>query len=60
MSASIFTIFFDKNNIYNYATFTCHPSQLHYKLLEEGFYGEESDMSEFDWIIFENGVMIKG
>ena len=60
MKESTFLIFFDKNDVYNFASFNCDRNKLHNILIAEGFYGPEDSMVDFDWIIFENGVMIKG
>jgi hypothetical protein len=60
MKESTFLIFIDKNDIYNFATFKCDRNKLHSILIEEGFYGPEDNMTDFDWVIFEDGVMIKG
>jgi hypothetical protein len=55
-----YLIQFDRNDIHNNITFECTKEELNDALIEEELMDEGDDYSKFDWVIFENGLMIQG
>jgi hypothetical protein len=59
----IYLIFPDRNDrycLFNYITFKCFSSELNQFLINEELMGEGDDYRDFDWVIFEDGIMIQG
>ena len=57
---STFIIFPEPTNIYNSVSFKCHSFKLNSVLIAEEMVSPEQHYSEFNWVIFENGMMIQG
>ena len=55
-----YLIQFDRNDVHNNITFKCTKEELNDVLIEEELMDEGDDYSKFDWVIFENGLMIQG
>jgi hypothetical protein len=55
-----YLIQFDRNDVHNNVTFECIKEELNDVLIEEELMDEGDDYSKFDWIIFENGLIIQG
>jgi hypothetical protein len=56
----VYLIFPDRNDIFNYITFKCFSSELNQFLINEELMGEGDDCKDFEWVIFEDGIMIQG
>ena len=55
-----YLIQFNRNDVHNNVTFNCNKEELNDVLIEEELMDEEDDYSKFNWVIFENGLMIQG
>jgi hypothetical protein len=55
-----FLIFTNPSNIYDYVVIKCFKDDLNNQLINEELLSPDDHYSDFDWVIFEDGDIIKG
>jgi len=55
-----YLIFPDHQDVHNYLTITCTKEDLKNGLVEAEVMNEMEEISDFNWVIFENGTLIQG
>ena len=55
-----YLIFLNPNDVHSNLTVTCTREKLNDVLTEQELMEPNDHYSDYDWIIFENGIMIQG
>jgi len=57
---NVYLIFLNPNDVYSNATITCEREKLDDVLVENEMIEPGTTISDYNWIVFENGNMIQG
>jgi len=57
---NVYLIFTNPNDVYSNATIICDEEELDNILIENEMIDPGTTVSDYNWIVFENGTMIQG
>lgn len=55
-----YLIFPTPNDVYSNAVITCEKEELDNVLIENEMIDPGTTISDYSWVVFENGIMIQG